>query len=600
MVQISCQKNERPSVFIFAVDHFSNYHVNCSNELFSNKKSGINLLCHESVRFTHAYTTSTLSVPAMGSILTGLYPFQNGLRTNSRPRLSSSFTTLPEIAYQKGYHTSFYSSAAPILRKTGLNQGFEIFEDQIPLSNTKFYRTANELFEIAEKQIEKFNNEPQFITFYHSDLNFLNSVTKNELGEPRSLTYESQLEEFDENLYNFFQYLKRKKIWSQSHIILVGLNGRSSLSRTQEISQLNLNNENTQIALFFKPAQKIRDEESSWTLDKEVSLADLGKTLFEIFGMTVNSSQTHQFPETNSFLASLQNKTQPQNKETQPIVIESSWGVQQNLSAARTALLFNHYLFINDGHLKSYNTLSDRLELNQLSLKQVPHEFQDLFKEYINKIKATPWSIDYSTQLEKFNQPFLNWHDKYLRNQLISSLKKLAMNHPQDHNLIGWIAKISLENQDWENLLWCGKKIDNQEWIFVAQKNLPLNPKQKFDIKTDHKCLKWIFQKNLSIDYFKTCNDALFIQLLQWYHADILKINKEMAQKKFEKKYFNDLLDKKVTEMNKSLGMIWDTHPLKTDYPGLSDLALNLPELNKFKANINKVNMKKQMDDEEF
>lgn len=599
LVQISCQKNERPSIFIFAVDHFSNYHVNCSNELFSSKKSGINLLCHESVRFTHAYTTSTLSVPAMGSILTGLYPIQNGLRTNSRPRLSSGFITLPEVAYQKGYHTSFYSSSAPLLRKTGLNQGFEIFEDQIPLNTNKFYHTASELFDLAKKQIDKNVSNSLFNVFYHSDLSYIDSVTKNEFGEIRALTYESQLEEFDETLYDFFQYLKQKKMWSQSHIILVGLNGRSSLSRSQESPVLNLNNENTQIALFFKPSQKIRDEEISWTLDKEVSLADLGKTIFEILGIT-SSQNDHLFPEPQSFFSSLQNKTQPQAKEPQPIAIESSWGTQHNLSASRMALLFNHYLFINDQKLKIYNTLSDRLELNQLSWRQVPHDIQEKFNEYMAKINSSPWSLNYSNDLEKFNQPYLDWHLPNQRRQLLRSLKLLSISHPHDHDLIGWIARIALDTQDWENLLWCGKKLDNQEWIFVANKNLNNSPKSKNELKTDHKCLKWIYQKNVPSDYFKICNDSLFIALLQWQHADNFKINREVAQKKFEKKYFNELIEKKVLEMNKSLGMVWDFHPLKEDAPSLSDLALALPELNRLKVNFNKLNLNKQIEDDEY
>src|ERR1700744_4519468 len=85
LVQLSCQSTSKPSILVIAVDDLTVTDILCNEETAKSYRSGFEILCQESVRFTHAFTPSTLSVPALASMLTGLYPYQNKVRNNGSP-----------------------------------------------------------------------------------------------------------------------------------------------------------------------------------------------------------------------------------------------------------------------------------------------------------------------------------------------------------------------------------------------------------------------------------------------------------------------------------------------------------------------------------
>src|SRR6476620_7886720 len=74
----SCQKKNKASFVILAVDRLSFNGFSCVDEKAS-ALSGLAALCQESIRYTNAYTTSTQPAAAMGSFLTGAYPYNHSL-----------------------------------------------------------------------------------------------------------------------------------------------------------------------------------------------------------------------------------------------------------------------------------------------------------------------------------------------------------------------------------------------------------------------------------------------------------------------------------------------------------------------------------------
>jgi hypothetical protein len=92
------------------------------------------------VRFTHAFTTSTQAVPALSSVLTGELPSATGLRDNGTGFLSAKWETAAEIAVASGFKTLFLSGGSPVIGRTGLSQGFEIFDDYIQPTVDRVFR----------------------------------------------------------------------------------------------------------------------------------------------------------------------------------------------------------------------------------------------------------------------------------------------------------------------------------------------------------------------------------------------------------------------------------------------------------------------------
>jgi arylsulfatase A-like enzyme len=88
-------------------------------------------LAAEGVRFDKAFSTAPITLPAHASLLTGLYPFEHGVRNNGNFYLSEKFTTLGEILSKQGYRTGAFVSAFVLDRRYGLARGFDVYDDRM-------------------------------------------------------------------------------------------------------------------------------------------------------------------------------------------------------------------------------------------------------------------------------------------------------------------------------------------------------------------------------------------------------------------------------------------------------------------------------------
>ena len=87
-------------------------------------------LAAEGVRFDFAHAHAVLTLPSHTSILTGLYPFQHGVRENSGYRLAPKAQTLATRLKQAGYATGAFVGAFPVHSRFGLNIGFDVYDDR--------------------------------------------------------------------------------------------------------------------------------------------------------------------------------------------------------------------------------------------------------------------------------------------------------------------------------------------------------------------------------------------------------------------------------------------------------------------------------------
>jgi arylsulfatase A-like enzyme/Flp pilus assembly protein TadD len=79
---------------------------------------------------THAHNVVTL--PSHTNILTGLYPFQHGVRDNSGFVLAAKVPTLATRLHEAGYATAAFVGAYPLDSRFGLNRGFDVYDDHYP------------------------------------------------------------------------------------------------------------------------------------------------------------------------------------------------------------------------------------------------------------------------------------------------------------------------------------------------------------------------------------------------------------------------------------------------------------------------------------
>lgn len=434
----SCQKQRKPSYLILAFDRLSFNTFSCGDEKQLSANSGLNTLCKEAIRFTHAYTTSTQSAPALGSILTGLYPIQHKIHRSS-DRLDSNVKTLQEIAAAAGYQTHFLSGSPSILKKTGLSVGFDFFDDSSFLEKKNYFLDFN-------YQTEKFLNliqessDPYFSVIYNSELESLNE------GESQISTFEK----LDEKLFKFFKDLKSRNLWDDNYVIITGLQGRSDYNRLEETLFSNLNSENTKVTLFLKPPRSKGDEGISWKIDTPINLADLGQSLW--VSLTGKPFQNENLLDPDFPLFDISSAWRIQNVnlllEPRKILIEAvnTWSSQISL---RLSVLNKNLLFIEDQKDKVYNTLTDGLESIDIASQQkefVEDNIDDI-KDLRKKFNFTKW-IDIKSKWNHWVQ--LNheyWSKPNERNRLLEQelvrIKKEKTTQP----LSGYLVRYLIQNK---------------------------------------------------------------------------------------------------------------------------------------------------------
>ncbi len=574
---MSCQwQNEtKSSVIVIAVDSLSTELVTCLDES-ETSNSGFAALCSESIRFTHAYTTSLLSAPALSSILTAQYPYETRLLNNGSNSLSNEIKTVAESALEKGYHTSFYSGGPPVFRRLGFAQGFEVFDDNTPVNLSEIYRPISQSLDLLSQWIEKdVKSKSFFSVIFASDLQFPNFSTKNNVGEQRATTLRGQTQEIDESLFDFINHLKKINKWDSTYLILVGLNGMSPPERANELPGTNLYNENTQVSLLIKPPTKKRDYGVKWKVDENVSLVDLGTTLLDIFNIKIPSRPDRPAPA-----VSLQSIIAASNNvfgKSRPLLIESGWSSWRGLANTRYAFQIDQYLVLYDQEIKTFNTLVDRQQLVPIGQNESGVlKILDGIKDFIKVYNLTSWTGLDPVVYRKYRLARQIWKESANESEE-EELRILADMQKSKNDIVFWASYLAVEKKDWKELLRLAKKFKDENWEYVAKTNL--GQKTKLSVGS---CLNVLL---LSAEVKnKNCEEP-YIQDFKAWLMD--KNRTQLAIRElFIRAYRRLLVDRKVLIANLLNGYTWDTVEIGILQPNFVDLFLALPENQKYKTQL--------------
>jgi arylsulfatase A-like enzyme/Flp pilus assembly protein TadD len=80
--------------------------------------------------FTGAHAHNVVTLPSHANILTGLYPYQHGVRDNTGFRLPETVPTLATVLRGAGYATGAFVGAYPLDSRFGLDRGFDVYDDR--------------------------------------------------------------------------------------------------------------------------------------------------------------------------------------------------------------------------------------------------------------------------------------------------------------------------------------------------------------------------------------------------------------------------------------------------------------------------------------
>jgi arylsulfatase A-like enzyme/cytochrome c-type biogenesis protein CcmH/NrfG len=89
-------------------------------------------LAAEGARFTFAHAHAVVTLPSHTSILSGLLPYEHGMRDNSGFRVRAGTPTLATRLKARGFATGAFVGGFPLTKRFGLTPGFDVYDDQMP------------------------------------------------------------------------------------------------------------------------------------------------------------------------------------------------------------------------------------------------------------------------------------------------------------------------------------------------------------------------------------------------------------------------------------------------------------------------------------
>jgi choline-sulfatase len=89
-------------------------------------------LASKGVWFENAHAHNVVTFPSHTNILTGLLPYQHGVRDNAGFTLDAKHKTIATYLKGEGYATGAFVSAFPLDARVGLNKDFDTYDDEYP------------------------------------------------------------------------------------------------------------------------------------------------------------------------------------------------------------------------------------------------------------------------------------------------------------------------------------------------------------------------------------------------------------------------------------------------------------------------------------
>lgn len=251
----------------------------------------IDALRRDALLFERAYAHVPLTLPSHASLLTSRLPGEHGVRDNIGYRLDDpANVSLAEVLAAQGYRTGAAVSAIVLRRDTGIEVGFEFYEDAIDVrhdvSAAISSRRGEVTLEKARGWLRSVAGEP-FFFFFH----IYEPHTPYEAPEPFASRYPSpydaEVAASDAIVGDLLDELRRLGIYDEAMVVLLSDHGEGFGDHGEPEHGVLLYREAIQVPLLIKlPGGRRAGEKVAGV----VGLIDVAPTIAETVGVPVDPS----------------------------------------------------------------------------------------------------------------------------------------------------------------------------------------------------------------------------------------------------------------------------------------------------------------------
>ncbi|MBY0496812.1 MAG: sulfatase-like hydrolase/transferase [Cyanobacteria bacterium] len=131
----------------------------------------IDALARAGIVFENAYAHSPQTLPSHASILSGQLPFEHGVRDNIGYSVKNGQRLLSQALRERGFATGGFVSSYVLRRQTGIGQGFDTFDDDLPPVSSatplgQVQRPGEQTVAAAIRWVDA-RSSPRFFLFAH-------------------------------------------------------------------------------------------------------------------------------------------------------------------------------------------------------------------------------------------------------------------------------------------------------------------------------------------------------------------------------------------------------------------------------------------------
>ena len=216
----------------------------------------IDELARDGVVFERAYSHSPQTLPAHASLLSGRLPFETGVRDNLGFVIKGSERLLPQLLRERGYATGGIVSAYVLRKETGISQGFDFFDGEMPPGSPErlvgqVKRDGSESEAIAEHWLDSLGSSRAFLFLhlYEPHKPYTPAVRFAGLAP-----YDAQIAYADEIVGRLVRYLKTHQLYDRSTIVLLSDHGEGLGDHGEQEHGLFVYGEAVHVPLIIKQA----------------------------------------------------------------------------------------------------------------------------------------------------------------------------------------------------------------------------------------------------------------------------------------------------------------------------------------------------------
>jgi len=248
------------NVILITIDTVRADHLGCYGDTDVHTPT-LDGLARDGIVFERAISQVPLTWPSHAAILTGTYPFQNGVQDFTGQPLDEKFRSVAQVFKQQGYTTGAVVSAFVLDRSWGLARGFDFYDDTFPATTFQqkdiglVDRKAGESVTRALKWLNRAGGSQRPFFFW---LHLYDPHSPYDPPEPyrtqyRSHLYDGEISYADHELGRLISWLKQSQLYQRSLIVFLSDHGESLGDHGEKEHGFFVYNSTTHIPLIVKP-----------------------------------------------------------------------------------------------------------------------------------------------------------------------------------------------------------------------------------------------------------------------------------------------------------------------------------------------------------